>query len=270
MFEIGHDQAAGLRGELPSTCAALMPVASPTQPGRAYEMLCTLAAHLTALGREAVIVDGSAMEASARRSGHDGSHLGLLHALQDPSISGLGRAPEGAEWLVMPAAHGLQELQQTARAAGARVSLARLLSPFSSDALVILYAPALTLGALFAGLPARALVPVLPKAQASLDAYGSLKLLHGAGLEPVLAPQAAGFEPESVPLQQVVDTVVECAARHLGLTVETWPAQTWGPRVLESALSRSGPKAASAAQRRGARAIGRSEHHATAAQPLWS
>jgi hypothetical protein len=80
MFEHGFDQAAGLRGEPPRAGAGLMPVACPAQPARAYEMLCTLAAHLTALGREAVIVDGSAPEASDRRSGHDGSHLGLLHA----------------------------------------------------------------------------------------------------------------------------------------------------------------------------------------------
>lgn len=269
MFERGFDQAAGLRGEPPSSGAALMPVSCPTQPARAYELLCTLAAHLTSLGREAVIVDGSAQEASTRRSGHDGSHLGLQHALQDPSISGLGRAPDGVEWLVMPGAHGLQTLQQTARSAGAGVAIARLLAPFSPDALVILFAPAQNLGSLLAGVPARALVPVLPQAQASIDAYGALKLLHGAGLEPVLAPQAPGFEPETLPLQQVVDTVAECATRHLGLTVDTWPVHTWGLRVLESALTRSGQNHTSATQR-GVRLAAQGERHAVAAQPLWS
>jgi hypothetical protein len=269
MFDIGHDQAAGLRGEPPRAGAALMPVACPAQPARAYELLCTLAAHLTALGREAVIVDGSAPEASTRRAGHDGSHLGLLHALQDASISGLGRAPEGAEWLVMPAAHGLQSLQQTARAAGAGVALARLLSPFSPDALVILFAPAQALGGLFAGLNARALVPVLPQAQASIDAYGALKLLHGAGLSPVLAPLSPGFEPESVPLQQVVDTVADCAQRHLGLQVPTWPVHTWGLRVQESALTRHSRHDTHIPQR-GTRSAAQGEHHAVAAQPFWS
>lgn len=257
MFEHGFDQAAGLRGEPPRAGAALMPVACPAQPARAYELLCTLAAHLTALGREAVVVDGSAPEASPRRSGHDGAHFGLQHALQDPSIAGLGPAPEGADWLVMPAAHGLQTLLQTTQAAGAAVALGRLLSPFSSDALVILFAPAQTLAALLAGLNAHALVPVLPQAQASIDAYGALKLLHAAGLSPVLAPLAPAFEPQSVPLQQVVDTVVDCAQRHLGLQVPAWPVHTWGLRVQESALTRhrlGGPRAARRA----------------AAQPLWS
>ena len=269
MFEHGFDQAAGLRGEPPRAGAAVMPVACPAQPARAYELLCTLAAHLTSLGREAVIVDGSAQEASTRRSGHDGSHLGLEHALQDPSIAGLGRAPEGAEWLVMPAAHGLQTLQQTALTAGAGVALGRLLAPFSPDALVILFAPAQTLGALFAGLNARALVPVLPQAQASIDAYGALKLLHGAGLSPVLAPLSQGFEPESVPLQQVVDTVVDCAQRHLGLQVPTWPVHTWGLRVQESALTRH-RRSDTHTRQRGVRPAATGQRPAAAAQPLWS
>lgn len=269
MFDIGHDQAAGLRGPSPRAGAALMPVACPAQPARAYEMLCTLAAHLTSLGREAVIVDASANEASPR-SGLDGSHLGLLHALQDPSISGLGRAPEGAEWLVMPGALGLQALQKTAHAAGAGVALSRLLAPFSADALVLLFAPAQALGTLLAGFPARALVPVLPQAQASIDAYGALKLLHSAGISPVLAPLAPGFEPEAVPLQQVVDTVTDCADRHLGLRVDTWPVHTWGLRVQESALMRPDPSDTDALQRRGVRSAAAGERHAVAAQPLWS
>lgn len=273
MFEHGFDQAAGLRGEPPRAGAALMPVACPVQPARAYEMLCTLAAHLTALGREAVIVDGSAHEATERRGGHDGSHLGLQHALRNTALSGLGQAPEGAEWLVMPAAHGLQTLQQTARTAGAGVALGRLLSPFSPDALVILFAPAQTLCSLFAGLPARALVPVLPQAQASIDAYGSLKLLHGAGLSPVLAPLAPGFEPESVPLQQVVDTVADCAQRHLGLQVPTWAEHTWGLRVLESALTRHSHRHSqrdSHSLQPGMRRAATDQPPAAAAQPLWS
>ncbi len=269
MFEHGFDQAAGLRGEPPRAGAGLMPVACPAQPARAYEMLCTLAAHLTALGREAVIVDGSAQEASERRGGHDGCHLGLQHALRDTSISGLGRAPEGAEWLVMPAVHGLQTLQQTARSAGAGVALGRLLSPFSPDALVILFAPAQTLCSLFAGLPARALVPVLPQAQASIDAYGSLKLLHGAGLSPVLAPLAPGFETESVSLQQVVETVADCAQRHLGLQVPTWPLHTWGLRVQESALTRHSHRDTHR-QQPGMRRAATDQRPAAAAQPLWS
>lgn len=236
MFEVGHDQAAGLRASPAGSGPALMPVAAPAQPARAYEWLCTLAAHLSSMGREVVIADGSAAEATTSRE-RQGSHLGLLHTLRDGSIAGLGAAPEGHEWLVMPAAHGLQTLQQTARNAGAHVALTRLLTPFSADALVLLFAPAVTLGGLLAGLNARALVPVLPQTQATLEAYAALKQLHLDSLTPVLAPldpaDAAGQT-----VQPVVDSVAECAERHLGLPVQVWPTHTWGLRVLDSALTR--------------------------------
>ncbi len=213
-----------------------MPVACPAQPARAFEWLCTLAAHLTAMGREVVIVDGSTHEASPTRDRQD-SHLGLEHVLRDGSIAGLGLAPEGHDWLVMPAALGLQHLQQTARNAGAGVALSRLLTPFSPDALVLLFAPAPALATVFAGLNARALVPVLPQTQATLDAYGSLKQLHQAGLTPVLAPLQTETSAD-VALQLVVDSVVDCAQRHLGLPVQVWPTHTWGLRVLDSVLTR--------------------------------
>ncbi len=236
MFEVGHDQAAGLRASATGNGPALMPVAAPAQPARAYEWLCSLAAHMTSMGREVVIADGSAAEATTARE-RQGSHLGLQHILQDGSIAGLGAAPEGHEWLVMPAAHGLQTLQRTASNAGAEVALDRLLTPFSVDALVLLFAPAATLGALFSGLKARALVPVLPQTQATLDAYAALKQLHLDSLTPVLAP----FDPLDAAahkVQPVIDSVAECAERHLGLPVQVWPTHTWGLRVLDSALTR--------------------------------
>lgn len=237
MFDIGFDQAAGLRGNpVPATGPSLMPVASPAQPARAYEMLCTLAAHLTALGRAVVIIDGTATEAAARRS-NDGSHLGLLHVLNDPSIAGLDRPVDNAEWLVMPGALGLQTLQQTSQAAGASVAVSRLLSPFAPTALVLLFAPPAVLGQLLGGLPAHALVPVLNQPQATVDAYGALKLLHAAGLSPVLAPLGTDETPAQMPLQQLVDTVTDCAERHLGLVVDAWPVNTWGACVQASALT---------------------------------
>jgi hypothetical protein len=265
MFDVGHDQAAGLRAEPPSAGAAVMPVASPAQPARAYEWLCTLAAHLTSMGREVVIVDGSAPEASPTRE-RNGSHLGLLHTLQDPSIAGLGAAPEGHEWLVMPAALGLQHLQQTARNAGPGVALARLLSPFSPDALVLLFAPAPALATLLGGLNARALVPVLPQTQATLDAYGALKQLHQAGLTPVLAPLQTDAGAD-VALQPVVDSVADCAERHLGLPVQVWPTHTWGLRVLDSALSRHHTPTRQPGQRP---AVADGRRAAAPAQPIWS
>lgn len=236
MFEFGYDQAAGLRPAPPKNPAMVMPVASTSRPGQAYELLCTVATQLSALGREAVIIDGSAQEVGERRA-LDGSHLGLMHALQDATISGLGSAGPSSEWLVMPGAMGLQSLQQTARAAGAAVALSRLLAPFASGTVVLLYAPATALSALLAGTQAQAIVPVLALPQATIDAYGSLKVLHAAGLSPVLAPMASGQELAQAPLAQVVRSVCDCADRYLSYSAELWASDSWGLHVQEAAIS---------------------------------
>jgi len=266
MFEPGFDQAAGLRAEVPTGSAGLVPVASPAQPARGYEWLCTLAGSLSAQGRAVVIVDGTAGESGAQDS-RGGAHLGLLRALQDPSISNLERSADGADWLVMPGAQGLRTLGETARAAGAQAAVSRLLAPFASGVLVLLFAPAFDLAGLLPGMGARALVPVIEQPQSSIDAYGAVKLLHTAGLAPVLAPLASGA-PAS--LQVVVNTVADTAQRHLGLTLDIWPAASWARRVQAGAIER--PRKSHTDNNGyhglvpGAWQAGR----ASATQPLWS
>ncbi|WP_300654340.1 hypothetical protein [Hydrogenophaga sp.] len=233
MFEHGFDQAAGLRGESRSGGAALLPVASPALPARGHEWLYMLAGCLANQGRSVVIVDGTANE-SAGFQRETGSHLGLLRALQDPSIGHLEHPNDLSEWLVMPGARGLQALQETAQAAGAPVALTRLLSPFAPGVIVLLFAPAFALASLLPGTNARAMVPVIDQPQASIDAYGAVKLLHGAGLAPVLAPLAAGGAQA---LQPLVTSVIDCAARHLSMKLESWPAHTWGHRAQASAIT---------------------------------
>lgn len=235
MFEIGVDQAAGLRTAAQRLGPSMMLVASPAQPARAYELLCHLAVQLKAMGRLPVIIDGTASEAAGRRD-NDGSHLGLQHALTDGSISGLGHAADGHEWLVMPGALGLRTLQQTALAAGGAVALSRLLSPFEPGSLLLVFAPAHELSPLTSGLAPRVLVPVLPWQQASIDAYGAVKLLHLAGAIPVLAP--LDDEAAESSIATVVNGVTECAQRHLGLTLERWSAPVWATAVQECALGR--------------------------------
>ena len=231
MFEHGFDQAAGLRGESRSGGASLLPVASPAQPARGHEWLYMLAGCLANQGRSVVIVDGTAVETSSRQ--RDTSQLGLLRALQDPSIGHLEHPNDLADWLVLPGARGLQALQETARAAGAPVALSRLLAPFAPGVVVLLFAPAFALANLLPGLNARAMVPVIDQPQASIDAYGAVKLLHTAGLLPVLAPLASGGAQA---LQPLVTSVTDCAAKHLGLKLESWPAHTWGHRAQASAM----------------------------------
>jgi hypothetical protein len=235
MFEAGVDQAAGLRAGPMRQGPAMLAVASPAQPACAYELLCHLSAQLKAQGRLPVILDGTAAEAAGRRSG-DGSHLGLLHALNDPAISGLGRPSDGHEWLVMPAAQGLKALQQTALAAGGAVALSRLLSPFASGSLLLFFAPAHELSPLFSGLNARVMVPVLPQPQAVIDAYGAVKLLHMAGVRPVLAPLAEAGAAAA--LEPLLANVADCAQRHLGLDLELWSEPLWAACAQEHALTR--------------------------------
>lgn len=237
MFEPGFDQAAGLRGETPEGGPVLMPVASPAQPARAYEWLCTLAASLTAEGRVVVIVDGTATEATSRDR-HDGAHLGLMRVLQDPSIAQLERPTAGADWLVMPGAAGLQTLQDTAHAAGSQIAVSRLLAPFASGVVVLLFAPALALGELLCGTGAHALVPVIEQPHSTIDAYGAVKVLDAAGLSPVLAPL---MDQSAAALQTIVNTVVDTAQRHLNLPLDCWPVATWALRVQESAVARPRP-----------------------------
>ena len=235
MFEIGTDQAAGLRTTAPRRGPAMMPIASPAQPAGAYELLCLLAMQLKGMGYLPVILDATATEVGTRRD-NDGSHLGLQHVLTDGSIAGLGHPGDGHEWLVMPAATGIKTLQQTALAAGGAVALSRLLSPFAPEAMLLLFGPAHALAPMVSNLSARVLVPVLPWSQASVDAYGAIKLLHMAGAIPVLAPLDHEHTPHAV--HPVVTGVTDCARKHLGIDVERWGAPVWATGVQECALGR--------------------------------
>lgn len=225
MFDFGVDQAAGLRLEAKARHGgpALMPLSSPAMPSRGFEWLCRLAMDLTEAGQRVVVIDACATER--------GGSGGLSHALADAGVAHLGAESvpgDGTDWLVMPAADGLQSLVATADAAGSDTALTRLFAPFASGALLLLYAPAQLLARLLNGVKARVLVPVVPQPQASIDAYGALKWLHGAGLHPVLAPLDAHA--------QVLANVVDCAQRHLELKAPVWPRAAWGQRVPDAAL----------------------------------
>ncbi|MBX3609698.1 MAG: hypothetical protein KF871_07340 [Hydrogenophaga sp.] len=250
MFEFGLDQAAGLRLDMQARdgSPALMPLASPAQPSHGFEWLCRLAMDLADAGQRVVVIDGCATERGERG--------GLCHALADTSETQLGAAAQRGEWQVMPGARGLQTLVGTAAAGGADTAVSRLFAPFAHGALVLLYAPAQALASLLSGISARVLVPVIDQPQASIDAYGALKWLHGAGLCPVLAPLSAP--------QQILSNVVDTAQRHLGLRVPVWAQPAWSQRVPDGALVRADTPPFSP-HRSPARGV-----YAGAAHPLWS
>jgi hypothetical protein len=253
MFEFGHNQAAGLRLELQARdgSPALMPLASPAQPSQGFEWLCRLAMGLADAGQRVVVLDACATER--------GGSGGLAHALADGSVANLGPGAAGGargDWLVMPGAQGLQSLVTTAAAGGTDTALSRLYAPFAAGVLLLLYAPAQALAGLLGGVSARVLVPVLQQPQASIDAYGALKWLHGAGLCPVLAPLDAP--------PQVLGNVIDTAERHLGLRAPVWAQADWARRVPDGALVRTDtpPFAPSRSPARGLAAA--------AASPFWS
>ena len=141
----------------------------------------------------------------------------------------------------MPAQQGLQALLQTACAAGPAMVVSRLLAPFACGTVVLLYAPALQLSALLAGLQVPIIVPVSDMAQATLDAYGSVKVLHAGGLSPVLAPMAMVVDGAQAPLGQVVSSVCDCAERYLNHRLPQWPMSEWGHRVRTAAFAAPWP-----------------------------
>lgn len=228
MFEPGAHQAAGLQGAALSGSALLMPLASSARPAQAYDWLCEVAARLSAAGHAVVVLDATAAEQPAlhRTGSSRDMPLGLLRALIDPSVVQLERPLDDAEWLVLPAALGLERLLDTARAGGPRAALSRLLAPFAADVVVLLFAPAAALGELLCDTGAHIMVPVVGPAQAGLDTYAAAKLLHFAGLQPVLCPpqqDAAG--------ERTTRSVSDCARRHLDLDWPVWSAESWVTRI---------------------------------------
>lgn len=240
MFEPGAHQAAGLQGSALTGSALLMPLASSARPAQSYDWLCEVAARLSAAGHPVAVLDATATEQPAlHRTGSSRDlPLGLLRALIDPSVVQLERPLDDAEWLVLPAALGLERLLDTARAGGPRAALSRLLAPFAADVVVLLFAPASALGELLCDTGAHAMVPVVGPAQAGLDTYAAAKLLHFAGLQPVLCPlqqDAAG--------ERMVRSVSDCATRHLNAQWPAWTAESWAARIPVVAQSVQNPAA---------------------------
>ncbi len=240
MFDPGVHQALGLQRSKLHEGPLILCVASPASAEQGYEVLWELAAQIGNAGRQPVVLDAHACEAPLHQQ-PSGKQWGLLQALHDSSVVNLERGGSRDAWLVLPAQQGLKTLQATAVAGGARLAVSRLLAPFGSAAIVLLYAPAQHLASLMEGMPATAVVPVLADPQSCLDAYGAVKVLYYAGLTPALLPHAdrrSGYtETESELLTRVMKNVGECAQRYLGHPVVIWPEHSWGHLALDQASS---------------------------------
>ncbi|GAA6143270.1 hypothetical protein [Hydrogenophaga sp. 5NK40-0174] len=238
MFDPGVHQALGLQRSKLHEGPLVLCVACPAFAEQGYEILCELAAQINAAGRQAVVLDAHACEAPLHQAS-PGKRWGLLHALHDSSVVNVERGGSREDWLVLPAQQGIKTLQATARAGGARLAVSRLLAPFGSSVITLLYAPAQHIASLMGGMKATAVVPVVADPQSCLDAYGAVKVLYHAGLSPALLPGAdkrSGYT-ESELLTRVMSNVGECAQRYLGHQVVAWPEQSWGHLALDQASS---------------------------------
>lgn len=240
MFDPGVHQALGLQRSRLYEGPVMLAVASPADPAQGYDLLWELGSQILAVGRVPVVLDAHAQESPLHAERFTGSQ-GLLQVLHDTSIVNIERGGASAEWLVMPAYQGLKTLQATATAGGPRLAISRLLAPFASSVVLLMYAPALSLAPFLRGMRATGAIPVQPSAESGLSAYGAVKVLVQAGVTPVLLPAAdiRGGKGASARLAKVVRNVGECAERHLSLPVAVWPRESWGYLAVDGATGAS-------------------------------
>ena len=179
MFDIMHDQAAGLRAVAPPAGIRLVPVVLSRDADAAFDVVWILGAGLSAMGRNVVALDATSREQPNRP--------GLAQMLQSNAQPGGGA--DAPAWQILPSQSGLSSLMHTAQTEGATASLNRLAAAFTVDTIVLVLAPKEWLSVLFEESQARPLVPFSLEASGVVDAYSAVKVLFQAGgLQPVLMP----------------------------------------------------------------------------------
>lgn len=218
MFDIMHDQAAGLRAVAPPAGIRLVPVVLSRDADAAFDVVWILGAGLSAMGRNVVALDATSREQPNRP--------GLAQMLQSTAQPGGGA--DAPAWQILPSQSGLSSLMHTAQTEGATASLNRLAAAFTVDTIVLVLAPKEWLSVLFEESQARPLVPFSLEASGVVDAYSAVKVLFQAGgLQPVLMPV-----PSAVPdalVAQGVGVLSDTALRHLGWVPDSWPVPAFQP-----------------------------------------
>lgn len=229
MLDLGFHQAAGLHSFTPQSGVRVLAVASQGNTGNGLETLWQICASLQRLGYPVVVLDGTAQETE--------ESPGLFHLMQQtPWDEGahLNTGAAASSLAVIPAARGLQYLSRNAGRAHAS-PLERLLPCFRTYGLVVLHAPAATLGPL---LTHTATIPLVVMGRGSagvLTSYKSLKqiALH-TGLPCMVAALLQGnTASERRRAQFGLQTLQSCAERHLGAPVRTTTIATQNPQDLQ-------------------------------------
>ena len=229
MLDLGFHQAAGLHSFTPQHGVRVLAVVSQGNTGNGLEALWQICASLQRLGYPVVVLDGTAQETD--------ESPGLFHLMeQNPwsESAPLNTGATASSLAVIPSAHGLQYLSRNAGHTHAS-PLERLLPCFRTYGLVVLHAPASTLGPL---LTHTATIPLVVMGRGSagvLTSYKSLKqiALHTGLPCMVAALLQSNTASERRKAQFGLRTLQSCAERHLGAPVRTTTIATQSPQELQ-------------------------------------
>lgn len=229
MLDLGFHQAAGLHSFTPQAELRMLAVVSQGNTGSGLETLWQLCASLQRLGYPVVVLDGTAQETD--------ESPGLLHLLQQaPWNEGadLNMGAMASSLAVLPASRGLGHLSRHAGSAQ-NSPLENLLPYFRTYGLMVLHAPAATLGPLLTHTATAPLVVMGSGAAGVMTSYKSLKqiALHTGLPCMVAALLHSNTTTERRKAQSQLMTLQACAERHLGGPVRTTTIATQNPQDLQ-------------------------------------
>ena len=168
MLDLGFHQAASLHSLTPQAELRLLAVASQGNTASGLETLWQICASLQRLGYPVVVLDGTAQESD--------DSPGLLHLLQHATWNdgaSLNLGATASSLAVIPAAKGLQHLSRKAGDT-ARSPMESLLPYFRTYGLMVIHAPASTLGPLLTHTATVPLVVMGSGAAGVMTSYKSL------------------------------------------------------------------------------------------------
>lgn len=227
MLDTGFHQAASLHSFTPQTELRVLAVASQEQAGSGMETLWQVCASLQRLGYPVVVLDATGYESD--------ESPGLHHLLRRaPWHDGLDGDASPSSLAVIPAARGLWQLTRTDRPA--HVSPLQDIQPyFRAYSILVLHAPAPLLGQLLTHTSTTPLMVMEGGSAGVLTTYKSLKqMAQYTGLSCTVAALVRGSGTrERRKTLVALQTLQDCAERHLGGQVHTTAVSTQNPQDLQ-------------------------------------
>lgn len=207
------DQSAGLRQLVVQASARVIAMVANGDAATEMPLLWHLCSALESFGYTVTVLDQTTCESD--------DNPGLQGLLDIPYLPERD-SDEVLQWMVLPAAMGLQSLQR--RRARHHEPPLQALEPLFGDAgVIVVYANTECLSTLLAGSAVRPLMALSPARRSLVRVYQSLKhLVQWACLHPVVATFASSkaYRPRNVP-DQATQNLRECALQHLGYCVDT-------------------------------------------------